>query len=77
MDSEVEPTLGSQSGRNRECPCCGGSEFVWGFCNPGGHGLTFKTDDDSWWVRNTILGGVEVKARACKACGNVQLFAHR
>ena len=74
MHSKVEPKFEFQSGGKSDCPCCGGSEFAWGFCNPGGHGLTFKSGEDNWWVRNTILGGDEIKARACRTCGNIQFF---
>jgi hypothetical protein len=60
--------------RQGPCPFCGGGSFVWGFFSPGSAPFTFKTAEDSWWVRNTSLGGAEVEARACKSCGNVQLF---
>jgi hypothetical protein len=38
MHSKAEPTFEFQSGGKSDCPCCGGCEFAWGFCNPGGHG---------------------------------------
>lgn len=60
--------------RQRPCPLCGGNLFTWGFFNPGSSPFTFKTSDDSWLVRNTAMGGADVDARACKACGNIQLF---
>lgn len=60
--------------RRRPCPICDGSSFFWGFFSPGSHPFSLKTDDDSWWVRNTGLGGTAVEARACETCGNIQMF---
>ncbi len=54
------------------CPICGGTEFAWGHLQ--GQGLSFKADDAP--ILSKFLGiGYRVRARVCKACENIQLFA--
>lgn len=76
MTEEPDP-IAPPEVRQRPCPLCAGGSFTWGFFNPGSAPFTFKTTEDSWWVRNTAMGGAEVEARACKTCGNIQLFVKR
>jgi hypothetical protein len=60
-------------GRTSPCLLCGGDSFIWGTCMPVG-AFKFKPDNASWWVKNTVHGGSELRARACQTCGNIQLF---
>jgi len=57
---------------NTPCPVCGAVDFEWGKLQASG--LTFIPEGSSI-TRNIFAGGFRLKARKCKSCQNVQLFA--
>lgn len=63
------------SAARNSCPLCGSDRLTWGAVWPGQNHLKFKPDDLSWLEKNTIFGGLAIKARRCASCGNIQLFA--
>lgn len=54
------------------CPICGGHQFSWGHLQ--GSGLNV-VHDDTPVVTKLLTMGLRVRARICKSCQNVQLFA--
>jgi len=62
------------SAARNSCPLCGGERFTWGLVR-GARPVQFKSDDAGWLVRNTNIGGQNIRARKCASCGNIQLFA--
>lgn len=52
-----------------KCPYCGGEEFIFGVVREEREYVRFKADDSGFWAL-----GKPLDARACKACGSVQLF---
>lgn len=54
------------------CPICGGDQFAWGHLQ--GSGLNV-VEDDTPVVTKLLTLGLRVRARICKSCQNVQLFA--
>ena len=54
------------------CTVCGSTDFEWGKLQASG--LDF-IPEGSGTVRKILAGGFYFKARKCKACKNVQLFA--
>ena len=54
------------------CPLCGGTTFTWGRLAPQG-GTYFRAAGESFFEALFKHPGV-VDARACNACGNIQLF---
>jgi hypothetical protein len=68
------PAEKSGSGsEGNSCPLCGNSRFTWGKAM-GHYPQKFKPDDSGWLAKNTAFGGMEIKARRCDSCGNIQLF---
>ena len=64
----------ADSATRMSCPLCGGDKFTWGLVR-GECRLQFKSDDAGWWVKNTAIGGQQIRARRCDSCRNIQLFA--
>lgn len=67
MSEEAAQQTWPSEVRQRPCPFCGENVYLWGFFAPGSFSQTFKSAEDSWWVRNSGWGGTGVDARACKA----------
>jgi ribosomal protein S27AE len=62
------------SAARNSCPLCGSDKFTWGLVR-GERRLRFKSDDAGWLAKNIAIGGLEIKAKKCASCGNIQLFA--
>ncbi len=58
--------------RNIACPICGGREFSWGHLQ--GSALNV-VEDETPFAAKWLTMGLRVRARICKSCQNVQLFA--
>lgn len=54
------------------CPLCGQDEFDWGDIQA--HGLQFHIESATWWETNFTMG-YKLRARLCRTCANIQLFA--
>jgi hypothetical protein len=56
--------------QNAPCLLCDGTDFMWGL-TVGDHprGRLYVRSDGAGWGE-----GVELRARICNGCGNVQLF---
>jgi hypothetical protein len=53
--------------RNKSCPICGSTDFAWGALNSDG-AVYFQHE-------GKIFGSKErLEGRACRLCGNVQVF---
>lgn len=59
---------------SKPCPVCGQTNYRWGAVMA--HGIQYHNDDASFLEKN-FSAGTELKARLCKDCGNIQLFAHK
>lgn len=57
---------------NTPCPVCGATDFEWGKLQASG--LDF-IPVGSGIMRKVLAGGFRLKARKCKVCQNLQLFA--
>ena len=62
--------------RTRPCPICGGLDFRWGTVGTGGIGPMFNEDETppGFFSRRRT---VELVARECALCGNVQWFTKK
>ena len=68
----TDPERNHDEHKNTACPICDGSDFSWGHLQ--GSGLTV-IEDDSPLLAKILTMGLRVRARICKSCRNVQLFA--
>ena len=67
-----ERARSSHEARDASCPICGGRDFAWGHLQ--GQGLNV-VEDDTPVLAKLLTMGIRVRARICKSCQNVQLFA--
>lgn len=58
------------------CPMCGCERFTWGHVR-GRSRLKFLSDSAGLVEKSIDMLGLQVKARLCNDCGNVQLFSER
>jgi hypothetical protein len=54
------------------CPACGGRSYTWG--SLAAQGINF-TPDDASRLAKFFRFGVQLRARRCDLCGNLQIFA--
>lgn len=54
------------------CPVCGGGSYTWGTLSA--QGINF-TPEDASAIAKFFRYGVQLRARRCDLCGNVQIFA--
>ena len=57
------------------CPACGGRSYTWGSLSA--QGINFTPDDAPILAKHFRFGmfGIELRARRCDLCGNLQIFA--
>jgi hypothetical protein len=71
MSNDERPS--KVDGIKQPCHICGGSDFhIGGIYGP--NASVFKADDESLLVLMLKFGGESIRARACRTCGNVQMF---
>lgn len=58
--------------KKQPCPICGSTSYEWGKLRS--QGIKYLPEDAGWMKKQFSLG-IDMKARRCTQCNNIQIFA--